>query len=174
MTLFEHQCPISTDGCSSHLGSCCGFWVSWSHSSLWDTSPFWGGPGVDMKTVSVSACARPCLHPWQGLSGSRAGVPAAGDGQQPAHPPHLTLPQRADGPLTLAGQLPLPGPAGCHVPVRMATSIPPHPCGPCGSLAGRRLGTFMGCAGTPLMPIPLLCQKAARVVRCEGPTFPCP
>lgn len=63
----------------------------------------------------------------QGLPGSRLGVPAEGDGQQPADPTHLTLPQRADRPLALAGQLLLPGPAGCHVPVRMAHTDPAVP-----------------------------------------------
>lgn len=63
----------------------------------------------------------------QGLPGSRVGVPTEGNGQQPADPAHLALPQRADRPLALAGQLLLPGPAGCHVPVRMAHMDPTVP-----------------------------------------------
>lgn len=115
-----------------HTSSGCGFWVSWSHGCPRDVSPSWRRPG---RGERGPLCLT--LPPsWQGLPGSGAGVAAEGDGQQPADPAHLALPQRADRPLALAGQLLLPGPAGGHLPVRTATST-------CHS-TGTRLGTPTG------------------------------
>lgn len=141
-----------------HTSSGCGFWVSWSHGCPRDVSPSWRSPG---RGERGPLCLT--LPPsWQGLPGSGTGVAAEGDGQQPADPAHLALPQRADRPLALAGQLLLPGPAGGHLPVRTATST-------CHS-TGTRLGMPTGCAG--LTPIPW--QSTAHLSRCEGPTFPWP
>ena len=55
--LHEPQRSVSTDGRSSHTGSCCGFWASWSHGSPWDMSLSWGGPGVAVGSVSAGARA---------------------------------------------------------------------------------------------------------------------
>lgn len=53
----------------------------------------------------------------QWLSGGRSGGAAEGFGEQPADPEDLPLPQPADRPLPLAGQLLLPSSAGCNLQV---------------------------------------------------------
>lgn len=51
------------------------------------------------------------------MSGGRSGGLAESDGRKPAHSEGVSLSKPADRSLSVAGQLLLPRPTGCNVPV---------------------------------------------------------